>query len=56
MRITFDIAFKVIVLFFLVFLTIEIFILKSEMKENLDEVNMVISKLDYVESDINTPK
>lgn len=56
MKVTFDLVFKVIVLFFLVFITIEIFILKKEMHENLDEVNMVISKLDYVESDINTPK
>lgn len=56
MKITFDIVFKVLVLFFLVFITVEIFILKKEMNENLDDVNMVISKLDYVESDINSPK
>jgi hypothetical protein len=56
MKITFEIVFKVLVLLLLVFITAEIFILKKEMNENLNEVNMVISKLDYVESDINSPK
>ncbi len=56
MKINLDHIFKIVVLIILSFMCFQIYLLKREMNDNLHEIDMVISKLDYVESDINTPK
>ena len=47
-------AYRVCVLLLLVYISIQLYILKIEVNDGLKEIDMVISKLDYVESDINS--
>ena len=49
-------AYRIIVLLLLGYLAFQLYILKRDLKATFNEIDMVISKLDYVESDINSPK
>lgn len=51
-----SIFYRIIVVGLLMYIAIQLTILNSVTKTNEEETNLVISKLDYVESDINTAR
>lgn len=50
------IFYRIIVVGLLMYIAIQLTLLNSVLKTNEEETNLVISKLDYVESDINAAR
>jgi hypothetical protein len=55
-KINLSIIYRLVVVGLLLYIAIQLTILNNVSKMNEEETNLVISKLDYVESDINAPK
>lgn len=53
---TFEIIYKIVVVFGLIYIGYELNSIKKLALANEKEINFVTSKLDYVTSDINLPK
>ena len=49
-------AYRICVILLLLYISVQLYILKNELNDGLREIDMVVSKLDYVESDINSKK
>ncbi|MBC7387586.1 MAG: hypothetical protein H7329_00100 [Opitutaceae bacterium] len=47
-------VYRVSVILLLLYISIQLYVLKNELNDGLREIDMVVSKLDYVESDINS--
>ena len=50
------IIYRFIVIGLLLYIAVQLTLLSNTLRTNEEETNLVISKLDYVESDINTQK
>ncbi len=55
-KITLSLIYRIVVVGLLSYIAIQLTVLNNLLKTNEEETNLVISKLDYVESDINATK
>ena len=54
--INFSLIYRIVVVGLLLYIAMQLTLLNGTLKMNEEETNLVISKLDYVESDINAVK
>lgn len=52
----FSLVYRIVVVGLLLYIATQLTVLNGILKQNEEETNLVISKLDYVESDINAQK